>query len=110
MAEENADFGRGQRERIAGLKTAPRISLVELLPGEAGAVHRRNDLALDRQRSDERLDIGFTRNRALQMENKGLEVGQRWLTGQRPAIVPPKGARGAFISVDRRQVISPAKP
>src|SRR5262249_25300646 len=87
MAEKSADLRPRQRERIARLKAAAHISPVEHLLRQLGAVHRRDDLGLNRKALDERPDIGPARNGAIQVENEGLRRGQGWLTGQRPAIV-----------------------
>jgi hypothetical protein len=101
MAEESADFRRRQRKGIARLKPARRIGPVELGLSELRPIDRRDDLALDRQASAQRLDIGLARNRALQMENEGSGFGQDWLAASRPAIVHGDGAKGPSYSPRR---------
>ena len=93
VAKEDADFRRRQRERIARTETAGRIGLVDFRLSKARSIDRRDDLARDRQLGAQGPDVGCSRNRALQVENKGFGSVQDWLTGQRPAIIRAKRAR-----------------
>jgi len=72
VAQENPDLGPRQRKRIAGPKSPPDGGFIDLLLRQARAVDRRQDMRLDRQGLNQRLDAGQTRTRALQRRIKAL--------------------------------------
>jgi hypothetical protein len=84
MAEERADLRQAKGERIARREARAHIGRVRVGRGEAGAVDRGQNFALDRQPRPQPLDIGPAPRGTLEMENESLRSAQDWPILQRP--------------------------